>query len=106
MVRLLNKWNWNGIMAETILFKCETVGVSGTTPVHVKQNEQGGFVARCGIALMGSTQLDEAGFEACGYDPFHPEFYDNWVEGFEASEAEAINNLKTNMKATANSLWI
>lgn len=91
---------------ETKVFQCETMGISGTTPVHVKQNDQGAFVARVGIALLGSTQMDQAGFEACGHNPFHPEFYDNWVEGFGASEAEAINNLKTNMKATAECLWI
>lgn len=48
---------------ETVVFQCSHIGVASTTPVHVKRFEGGTFKARCGIAIMGSTNMDEAGFE-------------------------------------------
>jgi len=89
---------------ETIIYQCSHIGVSGTTPVHVK-NAESGYVARCGIAIMGATNMDESGFKACNYDPFHPQFYDNYSEGRGATETQAIDALKQNMKSTADSLW-
>lgn len=90
---------------ETVVFQCSHIGVAGTTPVHVRRMADGTFKARCGIAIMGSTNMDEAEFEACGYNPFHPEFQDNWAEGDGATEEEALANLKTDMRQTADSLW-
>lgn len=90
---------------ETVVFKCSHIGVAGTTPVHVKRLNDGTFKARCGIAIMGSTNMDEAKFEACGHNPFHPEFHDNWAEGAGATEEEALAALKADMHQTADSLW-
>jgi len=93
---------------EITVFKCDHIGVAGTTDVHVKlRKTQGGndiYEARCGIALMGSTQMDEWGFKACNYDPFHPEFLDNYCIGRGATQEEAIERLKEDMKDTANSI--
>ena len=89
-----------------IIHQCSHVGVSGTTSVHVKRLDDGTFKARCGIAIMGSTNMDEAEFEACEHNPFHPEFHDNWAEGTGATEEEALAALKADMHQTANSLWI
>ena len=89
----------------TVIHQCSHIGVAGTTPVHVKRMDDGTFKARCGIAIMGATNMDEAGFEACGHNPFHPEFYDNWAEGDGATEEEAIAALKADMRQTADSLW-
>lgn len=90
---------------ETVVFECSHVGVVGTTPVHVKRMAGGTFKARCGIAIMGSANMDEAEFEACGHNPFHPKFHDNWAEGVGATEEEALSALKADMHQTADSLW-
>lgn len=93
-------------MPETItLFKCEHIGVAGTTDVHVKALPDGRFEARCGIALMGCMNMDEAGFKACNSDPFHDLFYDNYASGNGATEAEALDAMKNDMKSLADSLW-
>lgn len=54
---------------------------------------------------MGSTNMDEEGFKACDYNPFHDKFYDNYAEGAGATEAEALDALKADMHQTADSLW-
>lgn len=90
---------------EIVVHKCSHIGVAGTTPVHVKRMEDGTYVARVGIAIMGSTNMDDAGFEACGYNPFHHEFYDNFAEGRGATESDALEELKADMHQTADSLW-
>lgn len=71
---------------ETVIFQCSHIGVAGTTPVHVKQMDDGTFKARVGIAIMGMTNMDEAEFEACGHNPFSPKFHDNFAEGDGAHE--------------------
>lgn len=90
---------------QIVIHQCSHIGVAGTTPVHVKSLDDGTFEARCGIAIMGSTNMDEAGFKACDYNPFHPAFQDNWAAGNGATEAEALDALKKDMCATADSLW-
>lgn len=90
---------------ETVIHKCRHVGVAGTTDVHVKRSEDGKFIARCGIAIMGATNMDEDEFKACNYDPFHEKFHDNFAEGVGATEAEAIENLTADMHHTADSIW-
>jgi len=90
---------------DVVIYKCSHVGVAGTTDVHVRLTIDGKFIARCGIAIMGSTNMDEEGFKACGYDPFHEKFYDNYAEGTGATETEALDALKADMHQTADSLW-
>ena len=93
-------------MPETItLYRCEHIGVAGTTDVHVKALPDGRFEARCGIALMGYMNMDEAGFKACNSDPFHDLFHDNYAHGIGATEAEALDAMKNDMKSLADSLW-
>lgn len=90
---------------EVIIHQCSHIGVAGTTPVHVKRMGDGTFKARCGIAIMGSTNMTGEEFMACGYDPFHPGFRDNWAEGDGATEEEALAALRADMRQTANSIW-
>jgi hypothetical protein len=54
---------------------------------------------------MGATNMDEEGFKACNYDPFHERFYDNYAAGDGATEEEAIAAMKADMRSLANSLW-
>lgn len=91
--------------AEVVIYRCSHVGVAGTTDVHVRRTIDGNYIARCGIAIMGATNMDEEGFKACGYDPFHPDFRDNFAQGDGATEEEAIAALKADMRQTADSLW-
>lgn len=87
-------------------FVCVDVGVSGTTPVHLKVHDTGDYEVRCGIALFGETNMTDEQFAACHYNPFHPEFHDNYCVGKGKNEQEAIADLKENMKKTADSLFL
>lgn len=87
------------------IFACSHIGVSGTTQVHVKRLDDGTFQARCGIAIMGSTNMNEAEFKACDYNPFSDDFRDNFAEGNGDTEDAALAALKADMRETANSLW-
>lgn len=80
-------------------------GCSGTTPVWIRVDRDGSFEARVGFALMGMTNMEESEFEACGYNPFHPEFRDNYAIGKGSSEEEALADLESEMKKTGDSLW-
>lgn len=91
---------------ETIIYQCSNIGIAGTTPVHVKHLDDGTFEARCGFALMGETNMSEAGFADCNYDPFHEKFYDNYSVGKGGDEEKAIAQLKANMKYIADHLWV
>ena len=91
-------------MSDEVMFICDNIGVAGTTPCHVKKIDNS-FEARMGIALMGMSNLDEEGFKKCDYNPFHPEFYDNYCCGKGETQEEAIEALKADMKDMANSLW-
>ena len=91
---------------EKIIYQCSNIGIAGTTPVHVIRHENGTFEARCGFALMGATNMSEDEFAACDHNPFHEKFYDNYSTGKGNDEAEALAKLKSNMKATADSLWV
>ena len=84
---------------------CENIGVNGTTPVHIIQHDDGTFEARVGIAIMGSTNMDEQGFLKCGYNPFHEDFHDNYACGTGKTKEEAIEALKKDISDTTNSLW-
>lgn len=59
-----------------------------------------------GFAIFGSTQMDEEGFKNCDYNPFHPEFYDNFGAAIGTTEEEAIDNLEKDMNSTYESFWI
>ena len=91
---------------EIVIYECSNIGIAGTTPVHVKQHDDGAFEARCGFALIGAMNMTEAEFAACNYDPFHDKFHDNYAVGKGDNEEQAISQLKANMKATADSLWV
>ena len=89
-----------------IIHQCSHIGVASTTPVHVKRLEDGTFKARCGIAIMSIINVNDAEFEACGYNPFHPEFQANLAEGDGATEEEAFAALKADIRQMMNNLWI
>ncbi len=92
-------------MEKTTIFNCDSIGVSGTTPVHVKCLDDGSYEARMGIALFGGANMNEYGFKACDYDPFHEKFFDNYAGGIGASAEKAIADMKSEIKGIAESLW-
>lgn len=83
---------------------CPTPGLSGTTPVTIKKSPEG-FEARMGFALFGSTNMDEDGFRAAQYNPFHDLFHDNFASGKGTTEQEAIDALKKEIADIHESLW-
>ena len=92
------------MMDNVTMIACKNIGFSGTTEIHVKEID-GKFVARMGFAIMGSTQMDKAGFEAAEYNPFHDEFYDNYAEGIGDTQDDAIKALQADMEQTTESFW-
>lgn len=86
-------------------FICHSPGLAGTTPITIKQSSDG-FEARMGFALFGATNMDEDGFRAAKYNPFHELFHDNFATGNGATQEEAIANLKAEVTEIHNSLWL
>jgi len=86
-------------------FICEAIGVSGTTPVTIKEDSNG-FEARMGIALLGYSNLDEEGMRKAQYNPFHEEFHDNYVSGKGATQEEAIEAMKQDQRDICEGLWV
>lgn len=91
---------------QIIIYQCSNIGIAGTTPVHVIKHDNGTFEARCGFALMGATNMSAEEFAACDYNPFNEKFHDNYSVGKGDDEEQAIAQLKSNMKTTADSLWV
>lgn len=58
-----------------------------------------------GVALFGATDNTEEQMEKCDFNPFHPDFHDNYVSGKGATEEEAIANMNKDAKDMAASLW-
>lgn len=90
---------------ETKVIQGGHLGIAATTPVHIRQTKDGGFKARCGVAIMGCRNMNEAEMNEANHDPFHPGFYDNWAEGEGVTEEGALAALKADMQRTADSLW-
>lgn len=90
-------------------FVTDAVGISGTTKVYVRKHPFKDtprmFEARVGFALMGSTNMTEAEFKACGYNPFHSKFNDNYAIGWGATEDEAIADLRRELSEMSNHLF-
>jgi len=94
------------MLTPTTIHVCSNIGVSGTTDIHVKKHKDGTYEARMGISLLGTTNMNEAEFEACKHNPFHPKFYDNYTVGKGATAEEAVEDMQNNLQQTSNSLWI
>jgi hypothetical protein len=60
--------------------------------------KDGKYVARVGIALMGSAH--ETDIE----DPFHPEYPNNYAEGVGDSTEEALAAMRVRIKEISDSL--
>ena len=89
---------------KTITF-LKILGVSGTTECFVKKINSNEYEARMGIALLGSTNMNEEQFKECNYDPFHPNFRDNYVVGISNTEEQAIEKMKEDLDKTSEMLW-
>lgn len=84
-------------------FTCTSIGIAGTTKVFVKKTEDGGFEARVGIAIFGSTNRKDDGLKDA--NPFDKDFNDNYASGKGPTEQEALDALKADMEKTADGLW-
>ncbi len=87
------------------MFPCSTIGCAGTTQVVIRKEKDDTFTARMGVALFGSTNMDDKGFEEAQYNPFHEKFYDNYVEGKGKTLEESIEAMKKDQKETSDALF-
>lgn len=81
------------------------IGVSFTTPTHLRRTPNGKWEARVGFAIFGGSNFTEEQFKACGHNPFHPEFHDNYASVFGDSEEAALKALAADLKRLGDSLW-
>lgn len=89
----------------TSISVCCNIGVSGITPCMVRQTGDE-FEARMGISFLGSAHMSDAELDACGRDPFHDDFLDNFASGKGPTSDEAIAALREDMKKMAETLWM
>lgn len=85
----------------------ETVGAlafSGTTKIHIRFQD-GQYEARVGFAVMGHTNMDEWEYQACGCNPFHPDFNDNYASGVAPTRRKALYLLVCEMKDNSESFF-
>lgn len=87
------------------IYVCSNIGVSGTTPCFVKQTDDGKYEVRMGFSLMGSTNMTDDEFTACGHNPFHPNFRDNYVSGVGWTEDSAVEKMKEDLNNISGALW-
>lgn len=69
------------------------------------QHADGTYECRIGFALFGSANMDEEGFKAANYDPFHALFHDNYHVGKGTTPEEAIENMKKDAASLYESIW-
>ena len=90
---------------QTSAYLCSAMGVGGTTLCRVLEISPGQFEARMGISLLGTQQMTEEEMEACSYNPFHPDFYDNYASGTGSTEEEAVKAMEQDAKDMSDTLW-
>lgn len=81
------------------------MGVSTTTETHVMKLPNGQIEARVGFSVMGPPNMSTAQFKACGHNPFHPDFHDNYASAKAATAEEAIKLLGADLKNVSDGLW-
>lgn len=61
--------------------------------IFVRKLRDGAYEARLSLSVIGISRMDEEHLRACGYDPFHPDFSSQFVNGIGKTEAEATYRL-------------
>lgn len=85
------------------VYACSNMGLSGGK-VFIQKSESG-YEARQAISIFGSYQMREADLEAIEYNPFHPNFNDNFVRGIGDTEELALKAMKQDSQEISDSLW-
>lgn len=88
----------------TTAFVTRSVGVVGAQP-YVKQLDDKTFEARCAISLMGSYNMKEDELAKIQYNPFHPDFLDNFAQGLGITKEEALKAMDDDCRSISDSLW-
>jgi hypothetical protein len=83
-------------------FTLSDLGVRGTTPIHVRQNGDGSWEVRCGMAIMGSA-AETTTWES---DPFSEGFRDNYLVGKGITEEAALDDLREEGRKMSQMLFI
>jgi hypothetical protein len=89
--------------SEFTVFNCSTIGVGGTTKVFVRKVGES-YVARVGIAILGSTNMKSA--DLVNANPFDESFKDNFAEGVGLTQEAALEDMKRDMGDIAESIWL
>ncbi len=63
------------------------------------------YEARMGFALFGQTNMDDDALRDCEANPFHPEFYDNYVTGHGNTHEEAMTAMASELEEISQSLF-
>lgn len=81
------------------------IGVSTTTETYSMRLPDGQIEARVGFAVMGAANMSAEQFAACGHNPFHPDFHDNYASAKGATIEEALKQLGLDLKNISDGLW-
>jgi len=79
--------------------------VSTTTETHVMRLPDGQIEARVGFAVMGPPNMPHQEFVKCGFNPFHPDFHDNYASATEATVEDALKKLSADLKNISDGLF-
>lgn len=80
------------------------VGVSGAK-TYTQTHPDGTVEARMAIAIFGNFNMPEEELAKIDYNPFHPDFNDNYAKGVGSTEQEAIAEMRKDVSDIADSLW-
>jgi hypothetical protein len=84
------------------VFVCRHVGVAKTTETWFQTNADGIIEARCGIALLGFSNMSEEQLKQA--NPFDAGFNDNYASGMGTTKDVALANLDQDLNRLAN--WL
>lgn len=81
------------------------IGVSGAK-TYSKKLPDGNVEVRMAISFFGNFNMSEQELERIDYNPFHPDFNDNYAKGVGETEEEALKEMQKDISDIADSLWI
>jgi hypothetical protein len=93
-------------MEHLIVHEDKNIGVSATTAVVYCQHSPESWEARQAVALLGSSNMNDEEIKACGNNPFHPDFHDNYVHGFGPTMEAALAAMQLDAAKMSESLWV
>lgn len=88
---------------EQNFYRCPHIGVQQTTPVYFQITDDGSLEARCGVSIIGHTNMTEEQLKFA--NPFDDSFRDNYASGTGTTKDVALANLENDMHRLSQGLF-